>query len=204
LAAVGQPHYNAGGSRTAPTGRRGGNRDRTTNPVVRTIPMMIAFRKTCWAALALAALAGGCSSEEPAAPAGPPPGPGPATVTPPEAKGGMPAMKGESSLPPAAEPTKAEPPKVEPPATEPGKTETPKAAAVILKDDEIAAIKKLPAGEQVLALKQAVCPVSGDHLGSMDVPFKVSAEGKTFFLCCDGCEKEVKADPKAVVAKLPK
>ena len=35
-----------------------------------------------------------------------------------------------------------------------------------------------------------------DHLGSMGKPIKVSAEGRTFFLCCEGCEKEVKSRPQ--------
>jgi YHS domain-containing protein len=30
----------------------------------------------------------------------------------------------------------------------------------------------------------------------------VSAEGRTFFICCEGCEEKVKSDPKAVIAKL--
>ncbi len=60
----------------------------------------------------------------------------------------------------------------------------------------------MPAAEQEQALKQAVCPVSGEHLGAMDKPIKISAEGRTFFLCCDNCEAEVKKDAKAVIAKL--
>lgn len=82
------------------------------------------------------------------------------------------------------------------------KDEATKVAAVKLSEDEIAAIKKLPAGEQAAALKQAVCPVSGEHLGEMGTPIKVSAEGKSFYLCCADCKKKVDADPKAVVAKL--
>ena len=54
------------------------------------------------------------------------------------------------------------------------------------------------------ALKQAVCPVSGEHLGSMGTPFKITAEGRTFYLCCDGCVDKVKEDPKGVLAKLDK
>jgi outer membrane biosynthesis protein TonB len=99
-----------------------------------------------------------------------------------------------------------ETPKAEPKADEAPKVEGPKAEAKTSKltNDEIAEIKKLPAAEQDLALKQAVCPVSDEHLGEMGMPVKVTAEGKTFFLCCKSCEKEVKADPKAVVAKLAK
>ena len=73
-----------------------------------------------------------------------------------------------------------------------------------LDDAEVAEIKKLPAAEQAAALAQAVCPVSDEHLGSMGPPYKVTVEGRTFYLCCSNCEKKVKADPKAVIAKLDK
>jgi YHS domain-containing protein len=94
----------------------------------------------------------------------------------------------------------------EPPAVEGPKTENSKSdkGAVKLTDDELTAIKELPAAEQAVAIQQAVCPVSDHHLGSMDKPLKVTAEGRTFYLCCESCEKELKADPKAVIAKLDK
>jgi hypothetical protein len=38
----------------------------------------------------------------------------------------------------------------------------------------------------------------------MGKPLKTSAEGRTFYLCCKGCEDDLKADPKAVIAKLDK
>jgi len=96
---------------------------------------------------------------------------------------------------------KDEPPKVEGP-----KTEIPKSSAGTAKltADEVTAIKELPAQEQQQALQQAVCPVSGDHLGGMGKPFKIAAAGRTFFLCCDSCEEKVKANPQAVIAKLDK
>ena len=77
-------------------------------------------------------------------------------------------------------------------------------AAVTLLAAEIDEIKALPAGEQATALAQAVCPVSGEHLGSMGMPLKITAEGRTFYLCCKGCKDEVTANPKAVIAKLDK
>ena len=95
-----------------------------------------------------------------------------------------------------------ESPKLEPPKAEPKADTKTGAAAAKLTPDEIAEIKKLPAAEQDLALKQALCPVSGHHLGSMEKPIKVTAEGRTFFLCCEGCEPDLKKDPKAVIAKL--
>ena len=100
-----------------------------------------------------------------------------------------------------------ETPALEPPKTEPAKDKAEpakeKTADVKLSNEELATIKKLPPADQDLAIKQAVCPVSGDHLGGeMGTPVKVTAEGRTFFLCCAGCNDEVKKDPKGVIAKL--
>ena len=57
---------------------------------------------------------------------------------------------------------------------------------------------------QAVDLRNTVCPVSGDHLGNMGAPVKITAEGRTFYLCCKSCQDDVKADPKAVIAKLDK
>ena len=176
---------------------------------------MTSFRTPWWAAAVLSlplALAAGCGATEDATPT-PTPTPTDATAAPvmPTEK---PAMKAETEPAKAApEPTKLEVPKVEAPKVEapavlpapvPAK-EAPKGASnVKLTDEEVAEIKKLPAGEQVQALKQAVCPVSGEHLGEMGTPIKVTAEGKAFFLCCKSCKADVEKDPKAVLAKLPK
>jgi YHS domain-containing protein len=77
-------------------------------------------------------------------------------------------------------------------------------SAVKLKDDELAEIKTLPADEQPLALAQGVCPVSKEHLGSMGTPLKQTVNGKTFYLCCGGCERQVKNKPDEVLAELDK
>lgn len=90
------------------------------------------------------------------------------------------------------------------PATAPA-DEKKAAADVKLKDDEIAAIDKLPEEDRAAALAQKVCAVNGENnLGSMGVPVKVTADGKSAFLCCKGCKDEFDADPKAVFAKLGK
>jgi hypothetical protein len=167
-------------------------------------------RKSIWMSLVMGA-AIGCAEEEAAGPATPPTepprgalaSPPPPTKSEP-AKGGM---TSEMTPPPAktepraSEPKQAEPPKVEGPKTESTK---PQAAAAKLADDELAEIKKLPAAEQDQAIKQAVCPVSSHSLGSMGMPIKVTAEGRTFFLCCDDCKEKVDKDPKAVIATLDK
>ena len=53
-----------------------------------------------------------------------------------------------------------------------------------------------------LAVKQRVCPVSGDLLGAMGKPFKTTVKGKTVFLCCEGCEHDLKENPHKYLAKL--
>jgi YHS domain-containing protein len=71
-----------------------------------------------------------------------------------------------------------------------------------LSDDELAAINKLPEAERALAIAQMTCPVSGDNLGSMEAPIKVTFEGKSAFLCCKSCKKDFEADPDKFLAKV--
>jgi hypothetical protein len=44
------------------------------------------------------------------------------------------------------------------------------------------------------------CPVSGEPLGSMGAPLKVSLDGLSTFVCCKGCVKTVQADPDRFLA----
>jgi len=79
------------------------------------------------------------------------------------------------------------------------------AAKPALNDEEKAEIAKLAdKKDQEAATAQATCPVTGENLGSMGVPIKVSADGKDAFLCCKGCVKDFEKDPKAVFAKIGK
>jgi hypothetical protein len=125
--------------------------------------------------------------------------------------------KGEMSLEAAPAATKTEPksdasqksddgPKVEGPKVEGPKADNSKATAGASSPTpkELAAIKQLPEAEQTVALKQATCPVSDEPLGAMGKPLKVTYDGRSFYLCCKSCEPEVKADPKAIIAKLDK
>jgi hypothetical protein len=85
-----------------------------------------------------------------------------------------------------------------------GPTSKTTGAAAKLTADDLAGIKELPKAEQDAAIAQVVCPVSTHNLGSMGKPLKVTAEGRTFYICCDSCEEKVKTDGKAVLAKLDK
>jgi hypothetical protein len=63
-------------------------------------------------------------------------------------------------------------------------------------------LAKLPEGDRELARAQRVCPVSGQPLGSMGVPIKVSVDGRSFFICCEACEEEAKKNFDKHLAKL--
>jgi hypothetical protein len=89
------------------------------------------------------------------------------------------------------------------------KDEAPKTASISLSEDEITQIKKLPEADQKLALAQAICLVNEEegkpvHLGAMGKPFKTEVNGQTVFLCCKGCEGDLKKDPAKFLAKLGK
>lgn len=65
-----------------------------------------------------------------------------------------------------------------------------------------AAMAKLSEADRAAAEKQKVCPVSGEPLGSMGTPVKITVEGRDVFLCCAHCEDAIKADPQKYLAKL--
>lgn len=67
-----------------------------------------------------------------------------------------------------------------------------------------AALAELPPEDRALAEKQKVCPVSGEPLGAMGKPYKVTVEGQDVLLCCQGCESKIKENPEQYLAKLNK
>jgi hypothetical protein len=154
--------------------------------------------------LGLSLLLVGCADNEPVPPGFP---------TSPDAPG---SGKVDSLNPAAVDKTPADPespkslvvpdektPQSEETAPAPDAEASPDAASA-LDPEELEEVQKLPADQQALAIKQVSCPISGEHLGSMGKPVVQTVEGKTFFLCCKSCVKEVQADPKAALAKLPK
>ena len=84
------------------------------------------------------------------------------------------------------------------PATSPLKTESAGEAS----PDVSAGLAELSVEDRELAAKQRVCPVSGELLGAMGKPFKTTVKGKTVFLCCEGCEHDLKENPDKYLAKL--
>jgi hypothetical protein len=67
---------------------------------------------------------------------------------------------------------------------------------------EAKALLGLAPADRELAARQKVCPVTGAKLGSMGTPARVVVEGKTVFLCCDGCEDELRRNAGKYLPKL--
>lgn len=63
-------------------------------------------------------------------------------------------------------------------------------------------LSELNESDRVLALKQKLCPVSGEPLGSMGAPLQVQVKNQSVWICCDGCEGRLKKDPDKYLAKL--
>jgi YHS domain-containing protein len=63
-------------------------------------------------------------------------------------------------------------------------------------------LASLSTDDRALAEKQKVCPVSGEPLGAMGAPKKISIAGRDVFICCEGCEKPLKSEPEKYLAKL--
>jgi hypothetical protein len=70
------------------------------------------------------------------------------------------------------------------------------------KEEEAPGLAELSVEDRTAAEKQKVCPVTGERLGGMGKPVKITVKGKTVFLCCAGCEDAVRKDPDKYLAKL--
>ena len=49
-------------------------------------------------------------------------------------------------------------------------------------------------------IQHKLCPVTGERLDSMGGAIPVEANGRTIFVCCQGCVKSVKNDPGKYLA----
>lgn len=78
------------------------------------------------------------------------------------------------------------------------------APAVARPGPETAAITyaKATRADQPAINAQRVCKVSGEALGSMGVPTKVTRGNNSVFLCCQGCLKTLMANPDRFLGRL--
>ncbi len=70
------------------------------------------------------------------------------------------------------------------------------------KSDKDAAPAALSPEDQKLADAQKVCPVTGEALGDMGTPVKVTVKDRIVFLCCDGCKKKALDNPDKTLAAV--
>src|SRR5262245_2079683 len=66
----------------------------------------------------------------------------------------------------------------------------------------VAKLAKLSVADRKLAEAQKTCPASGEPLGSMGVPPKLTLNGEVVFVCCASCVKEAEKDPDATLKKV--
>jgi Cu(I)/Ag(I) efflux system membrane fusion protein len=65
-----------------------------------------------------------------------------------------------------------------------------------------AELEKLPPADRALAEAQTFCPKTGERLGSMGVPQKLTVNGRAMFTCCRGCNAAVIANPEKALKRL--
>ena len=65
-------------------------------------------------------------------------------------------------------------------------------------------IANLPLAEQGLALKQGICPVTREPLGSMGTPINVQVGDRAIYVCCQGCVSTLMEDPMKYLPKAEK
>jgi len=68
--------------------------------------------------------------------------------------------------------------------------------------ETVEAMSQLTDETRPAALAQETCPVSDKALGSMGKPLMVTVDGRQVFLCCDGCEQDIKTEPGKYLSKL--
>lgn len=69
-------------------------------------------------------------------------------------------------------------------------------------DSMLEGLAKLSVTDRAAAQKQEVCLVTGAKLGSMGKPPKINVGDQEVFLCCDGCEEQIRSEPEKYLAKL--
>jgi Cu(I)/Ag(I) efflux system membrane fusion protein len=85
----------------------------------------------------------------------------------------------------------------------PAELSTPTAARAGAKVSKVqASLAKLSAEDRRQAEAQGFCPQSGQPLGAMGVPIKITLKGQTVFLCCKGCVDDARADADRTLTKV--
>ncbi len=68
--------------------------------------------------------------------------------------------------------------------------------------DMLVEIRKLPPEKATKALEQGFCPIAESRLGSMGIPIEIQVEGKSVFICCEGCRDTFVEEPAKSFRRL--
>jgi hypothetical protein len=69
----------------------------------------------------------------------------------------------------------------------------------------MAALAELPEEDRLAAEAQKYCAVMMEsRLGSMGAPYKITIEGQSVFLCCEGCKDTALANSRETLANVKK
>ena len=68
---------------------------------------------------------------------------------------------------------------------------------------EMEGLAKLSVADQLETLQQRTCPVTKQPLGSMGQPIRVSVQGRSLFVCCEGCVDSLKTNPAKYLTTMP-
>jgi hypothetical protein len=93
--------------------------------------------------------------------------------------------------------------KTEPAPSEPSASVEPAAADESQSEIEDA-LSQLLEEDRKLTEAQRICPASGEPLGSMGPPIKLTVGDRSLFICCDGCETDAREKFDEHYAKLQK
>lgn len=66
------------------------------------------------------------------------------------------------------------------------------------------ALANLSEDDRQEAMKQHICPVSEQLLGTMGAPQKIDVQGTSVWICCDSCKEKLLSEPDKYTAKLNK
>ena len=68
-----------------------------------------------------------------------------------------------------------------------------------------ASLAGLSANDRALVDAQKYCPIlKNNRLGSMGPPVKLDVDGRTVFICCEGCKEQALDDPQKTLAQVAK
>lgn len=63
-------------------------------------------------------------------------------------------------------------------------------------------LAQLSDADRASAEQQHMCPVSGEMLGTMGVPEKVTVNGQDVWICCPSCREPLENDPEKYLSEL--